>query len=83
MKHKTISIIIFYTYVVFICDEVTIVDNKSWISIHAYIMSNWVCVLIMISLQEVVSKVGVDNLTTMIMESLEQHGGLSLDAIVQ
>jgi hypothetical protein len=37
----------------------------------------------MISLQEVVSKVGVDNLTTMIMESLEQHGGLSLDAIAQ
>jgi len=37
----------------------------------------------MISLQEVVSKVGVDNLTTMIMKALEQHGGLSLDAIVQ
>jgi hypothetical protein len=38
----------------------------------------------MISLQEVVSRVGVDNLTTMIMETLEQHGGgFSLDAIVQ
>lgn len=38
-------------------------------------MSNWVCIPIMISLQEVVNRVGVDDLTTMIMEALEQHGG--------
>jgi hypothetical protein len=71
MKHKTISTIIFSTYVAFICDEVTIVDNENYISIHAYITSNWVCIPIMISLQEVASKAGVDNLTTMIMEALE------------
>jgi len=46
-------------------------------------MSNWVCILVMISLQEVVSKAGVDNSTTIIMETFEQYGGLSLDAIVQ
>jgi hypothetical protein len=37
MKHKTTYTIIFSTYVAFTCDEVTIVDNGGWISIHAYI----------------------------------------------
>jgi hypothetical protein len=70
MKHKTIFTIIFSTYVTLTRDEITIVDNGNWISIHAYITSNSVCIPIMISLQEVVSRVGVDNLTTMIMNNM-------------
>jgi hypothetical protein len=23
------------------CDEVTILDNQSWISVHAYVVENW------------------------------------------
>jgi hypothetical protein len=41
-------------YVAFPCDEVNIMDNGSWISIHAYVMQNWVKVPMLLSFQRVV-----------------------------
>jgi hypothetical protein len=35
------------------CDEVTSIDNGSWISIHCYVVQNWSRVPILISLQHV------------------------------
>lgn len=46
-------------------------------------MNNWVSIPIMISLQKVISGAKVNNLTTMIMKALEQHGGLNYDAIAK
>jgi hypothetical protein len=43
----TISIAI---YVAFTCDEVNTMDNGSWISIHKYVMQNWVKVPMLLSL---------------------------------
>jgi hypothetical protein len=38
-------------YVAFMCDEVSTMDNGSWISIHAYVMQHWVKVPMLISLK--------------------------------
>jgi hypothetical protein len=37
-------------YVALTCDEVNIMDNGSWISIHTYVMQNWVKVPMLLSL---------------------------------
>jgi hypothetical protein len=63
----TISIV---NYVAFTCDEVNFMDNGSWISIHTYMMLNWVKVPMMFSLQRVVNGSGADNLIFVIMEAL-------------
>jgi len=46
-------------------------------------MNNWASIPIMISLQKVVSGARVNSLIAMIMEALEQHGGLNYDAIAK
>ncbi len=57
-------------YVVLTCDEVSTMDNGSWISIHAYVMQHWVKVPMLNFLQRVVDGLEVDNLTIIIMEAL-------------
>jgi hypothetical protein len=56
-------------YRVLNCDEVFIVDNQSWLSIHDYVMQNWVKIPIVISLDQVVEGLRNDNLTKVIMEA--------------
>jgi hypothetical protein len=46
-------------------------------------MNNWVSILIMICLQKVISRVRVNSLITMIMETLEQDGVLNYDVIAK
>jgi hypothetical protein len=47
------------------CDETTIVDNWSWISIHYYLVENFKKVPILLKLQRVTKGGGFNNLTTM------------------
>ncbi len=76
----TISIV---NYVAFTCDEVNFMDNGSWISIHTYMMLNWVKVPMMFSLQRVVNGSGADNLIFVIMEALQKGEGLNLTFVFQ
>jgi hypothetical protein len=57
-------------YLVLNCDEVFIVDNQSWLSIHEYVIQNWVKIPIFISLDQVVEGLRNDNSTKVIMEAL-------------
>ncbi len=76
MTKAILAIISIVNYVALTCDEVNTMDNGSWISIHTYIMQNWVKVPMLLSLQKVVDGARVDNLTIVIMEAL-QNGGLN------
>jgi hypothetical protein len=58
------------------CDEVTTIDNQSWISIHSSIVHNWCHILVFISLEQVIEEGGADSLTKVIMGVLKEHGGL-------
>jgi hypothetical protein len=78
-----VAIVSIANYVAFTCDEVNMVDNGNWISIHAYVMQNWVRILILISLQKVVSRTRVNDLTIVIMEALQKGGGLSFKSTTQ
>jgi hypothetical protein len=57
-------------YVVFSCDEFFTMDNQSWLFMHLYVMQNWVRILILISLNQVVEGLGSDNLTKIIKKVL-------------
>jgi hypothetical protein len=66
-------------YVVFNCDEVSTIDNQSWLSIHCYVVENWVRIPILISLDRVVTTLqvhGSENIIKVFMEALITDGGL-------
>ncbi len=57
-------------------------DNDNWISIHAYVMQNWVKVRMLIFLQKVLVDHGLIILIVVIMETLQKGGGLNYVFIV-
>jgi len=58
------------------CDEITILDNQSWISMHAYVVENWKRQPILLNLERVVDKGTSNNLTADIVRSFTNLGGL-------
>jgi hypothetical protein len=57
-------------YVVLSCDEVSIVDNQSCLSLHYYVLENLVRIPILIFLDRVVASSRSDNLSKVTMEAL-------------
>jgi hypothetical protein len=69
--------------IVLSCDEVTTIDNQSWISIYSYVVQVWCQILVFISLKQVANGGGVNNLTKVIMGALKKHDGLyDVDVVV-
>jgi hypothetical protein len=64
-------------YLSFICDEVSIIENQSWLSVHAYVVQNWLKLPIFLSLECVVVKSNADNLTLILMQALMHQRGLT------
>jgi hypothetical protein len=58
-------------------DEVTIINNQSWVSIHCYVVQNWCHLPTLIFLEQVTKGGGFDNLTKVIMDVLKKHVGVS------
>ncbi len=66
-------------YVAFNCDEVFTIDNQSWLSIHCYVVENWVRIPILISLDRVVTTLqvhGSESIIKVFIEALMTNGGL-------
>jgi hypothetical protein len=63
-------------YIALSYDEVSIVDNQSWLFVYYYVVQNWVRIPIIISLDRVVVGSRDDKLTKVIMEALMIGGGL-------
>ena len=59
------------------CDEVTTLDNQSWISMHVYTIQDWERVPLLLCLQRVTEGGGADNITKMILGALTNEGGLT------
>lgn len=64
------------------CDEVTILDNQSWISMHAYVVENSRRQLVLLNLEKVVDGRIYNNITTVIICSFIDLGGLLVVDIV-
>ena len=58
------------------CDDVTMLDTQSWISIHTYICENWTRTPLLLSLERVVDVTNSDNLTIVIKNVIKTLGGV-------
>lgn len=70
-------------YLAVTVDEVTAVDNSSYLSVHAYIVQDWVRVPLLVSLQRVECTPNAENLTSLIMEAVANGGGLDSEMIAK
>jgi hypothetical protein len=61
-------------------DEVSTIDNQNWLSIHAYMVQNWLQIPILLCLDEV-ARSSIDNLIQIFMQALMHEKGLTKDLI--
>jgi len=78
---KAMTIIQTSRFLLVACDEIMIMDNASWISIHAYVVKNWNHVLILISLDHVIEATNSKTITKVSMAAMCNHGGLGKEDI--
>jgi len=60
-----------------ICDEVSTIDNQSRLLVHVYVVQNWLKLQILLSLECVVARSSVDNLTLILIQALMHQRGLT------
>jgi hypothetical protein len=76
VSQKTMQVLSDANFLSISADEVTSVDNTSWLSLHVYACQSWKRVPILLSLQRMVDGGGTDAVREMITSSLKFHGGL-------
>ncbi len=68
-------------FLVMSCDEVTMMDNQSWVNIHVYLANGFKCILILLNLEKLIGSGTIDNLTIVILNFLLVYGGLIVEKI--
>lgn len=58
------------SFLVMSCDEVTTVDNQSWVNIHAYLVDGFKCISILLNFKKLIGGGTIDNLTIVIVNFL-------------
>jgi hypothetical protein len=58
-------------------NEVTTIDNQSWILTHVYVVERWKRLQILLTLQQVLKGSNADNLTKVIMDYLFTYSDFS------
>jgi hypothetical protein len=61
-------------YLAINCNEVTMINNQSWVNIHVYLDFKYIPILL--HLERLVNGGNVDNLINVILKSLMVNGGL-------
>lgn len=64
-------------HLMFLCDEVTLIDFQSWISVHSHVLVDWKCIPILLTLERVVEGGTLDNLASMFANVVCCDGVLS------
>lgn len=70
-------------YVVVTVDKVTAMDKSSFLYVHAYIMQDWVRILLLISLHRVECSPNVENLTELVVGVINIGRGLNAQSIAK
>jgi hypothetical protein len=53
---------------------IAMVDNQSWVNVHAYFVEGFKCTLILLNLERLVGSGIINNLTNMILNFLMVYG---------
>ncbi len=64
-------------YIIINYDEVITIDNRSWCSMHTYVVDGFKRMSLLLNLEKVISGCNVDNLTQLIMKFLMEYGCLT------
>ncbi len=64
-------------FVALTCDEVIILDNYSWSSVHGYYVQDWCCIPILLIVDHVVEGSNAQDLTKVITNILVSVNGLT------
>jgi hypothetical protein len=64
-------------------DEVTTVDNGSYLSVHVYVVQDWVRIPFLVSLQRVECPPNAENLTKLIVDSVIVGTGVDLETVAK
>jgi hypothetical protein len=64
-------------YISIFANEVSTIDNTSWIRIHAYVLEKWKHVLILLTFKKVTSSAITSNLTQVLLCALFSFGGMN------
>jgi hypothetical protein len=70
-------------YLAISCDEVTTIDNQSWISIHVYFVHNWCRIPLLVGLEKIIESPSASNLTKILVSCLEKTGGIDKEQIAK
>jgi hypothetical protein len=74
---KTTKIIIQNAkFVSLTCDEVMLMNNPSWVSVHGYIVQDWCRIPLSLNVKHVLFRSRANSLTLFIMNFLITQGGL-------
>jgi hypothetical protein len=68
-------------YLSLTCDEVSTINNQSWLLIHVYVVQNWLRIPIFFSLEHVVVGSSVDNFTLVLLQTLMHQRGFTKELI--
>jgi hypothetical protein len=69
-------------FIALFCDEVTTIDNGSWICmIHVYVVDGWIEVPILVRVERIVDISSSNNLTEIILVALLKGGGLTKEKL--
>ncbi len=69
-------------YIIVSCDEVTIIDNQSWCSVHAHIIDGFKRVPLLLNLERLLGGGTLNNFIVLILKSLMEYGGLTIEHVV-
>jgi hypothetical protein len=67
--NATKEIIYVARYIVVSGDEVTMIDNKSWDNVHAYLVDGFKCIHVLLNLKRLISGGTIGNMANVILNS--------------
>jgi hypothetical protein len=80
---KVVEVLAAARYVAITCDEVTTMDNQSWISIYAYVVEDFYRKPILVSLEQLTDGASAARPTMTILDAMTTHGGLTMEDVRQ
>jgi hypothetical protein len=69
-------------YIIVSCDEVTNINNQSWCNVHAHIVDGFKGVPLLLNLEMLLGGGTIDNLIVLILMSLMEYGGLTIEHVI-
>jgi hypothetical protein len=69
-------------FIVVNANEVTMIDNTQWLSIHLYVVQKWKCIPILLCVEAINLFATFDNIFSLMVKCMLYFGGLGVEELV-